>query len=334
MGVDGERPLRQDEYALAGYVDVFEHLRAQLGDAQVRQSLRAAGPSAESVARADKVLRDSLDALRELGAGAEGTMEAIGADAGPASAQHRTALSSLADLCFVARRELQPLAPRLARNDEVATTLESVYRKLRRICARVLALLGPLVGRFVDLTDEQQEIVEVSIAVRRVYTRFRRSLVTTLTDDDSVKRALEAAAASIAQLLTHVDRTDLRLQDVMLIRGLQERIATWFRESGTPDAGRRIHADLLTTSDLLRLVNQRQELRVHDTEVIDTALGLISAGAAARETLIMMLGPLEGMDDELDALRAELARDTGDTLRAIEARLSALRTGPPEGQEI
>ncbi|HSI05093.1 MAG TPA: hypothetical protein VLC93_11465, partial [Myxococcota bacterium] len=228
-----------------------------------------------------------------------------------------------------------PLEPRLVPGDEARTTLEAVYRKLRRICARVLEILGPLVGRSIDITNEQQEIVEVSIAVRRVYTRFRRSLVTSLTDDESVTRALDAAVASITQLLAHVDRTDIRAQDVALITGLRERIATWFRERGSVDAGRRIHADLVTTSDLLRLVNQRQELRVHDAEVIDTALSLVSAGAASREPLLMILGPLDGMDDALDALRAALAAEPSDAvLSAIEARLSTLRSGPPEGQEI
>lgn len=263
------------------------------------------------------MLATCIGVLRELGDVAE---------ASGATPRHKVVLTAIADSCFLARSELKPLLGQLQLGRADDSTIETMFRKMRRICTRVLMLLGPLVGRRVDLTAEHHEIVESSIALRRLYTRFRRSLVP-CDDDAQVPAALDAGAASLAQLLGHVDSHDIRVQDALVFREMLARLLGWVSDSGTPEAGRRLHSDLTALADLLRFVNQRQELQAHDAEVISAALAMSEAGVAMSDALLMMLVPLEGLDDALDAARAQLAASaTEDAASAVRERLRTLST--------
>lgn len=312
----------QESPPLVGYFDVIEGLRA---------ALRATAPRGQSpfidVGAATRILADCIAALRELG----GVADNAAAIAAPPRHGERDALTSIADSCFLAQSELKPLLLELQRAnapDAGLAAVEATFRKLRRICTRLLMLLGPLVDRRVDLTAEQQEIVEASIAVRRLYTRFRRSLVP-CDDDAQVPVALRIGASALSQILNHVSSHDIRVQDAQVFRSMLARVLGWLGDSGSTEAGRRIYSDLTGLADLLRLVNQRQELRAHDAEVIDAALSMCDADPSGGQShaLLMLLVPLEGLDDALDQTRERLTQaGTPESVAAVSERLSALQS--------
>ena len=268
-------------------------------------------------------------ALRDLGARALAALIAIqelddpGADAaddltddawlggdGPTQARRL-----VGDVCFASTLELRRVVRELETAtdaDDLAVAAETARRKLRRGIRAVLEgareagdpdiLGGEHQGR------HQVADLAPALVVRRLYATFRRALREPIDDSpEAMMMAVRYAGGALAALLTSPDYAELRASDRIVLRRLRERVLAWAREKRSVVEGRRILADVATTADLLRDINRRQELRAHDTALLERGAGGPTQDVRA---WIDALAPLTGLDDELDDLLARAHSST------------------------
>jgi hypothetical protein len=282
------------------YFDSLDATRTAVRGIDLRALLGESARSHASVAMTR--ISESTMLLRELGAVCEESKDA--------SADVQGVLNAIADVCFIAQTELNALSSQLRRCEERPDTAvvvaESAYRKLRRITSRTQWLLAPLVGRSADVSEQEQDIVEGGLIVRRLYSAFRKALVPCTDEDASVLPALRSGAQALTALLTDSGSFELRVQDYQILVGLQDRIRAWVRSNGPIAEARRIYADLSAFAELTRTVNNRQELRTHDALMLDTVLRdafpTMLGDEHAQARLFFALTDLDGLDDMLDAL--------------------------------
>lgn len=211
----------------------------------------------------------------------------------------------LSDVCFAGLLELSRAAASLSapqRGEEALVNRETALRKLRRALHAVLDVAeasGALPPGTTARRRHQADLGE-SLAVRRLYAHFRRQLRRPERDcPDAVLAALRYAAGALATLIASPEYAYARLSDRALLRRLQERLLAWARGSRPVDAGLQLLDDVWTSADLLRGVNQRQELRAHDLQLarsLSAELGAEPGGWLAR------LRALFGLDDRIDAV--------------------------------
>ena len=235
------------------------------------------------------------------------------------------------DMCFAARGELRradrALRPCEANHEDRLAACEAAHRKLRRALAAVLAAIGRARERTFPVLVMLGADVDAAIAVRRMYTKFRRSLPPCdPADHASVRRALRYVAVSLAVMVGSSDFGDARTQDRALILKLQSRILRWARDGSSDADGVLLHKDIVTTADLLRSINLRQELAAHDREMLAQAAAALAAGdpAVAIAGALPALRALEGREDALDALTSDALRHppTPDLVAALRAVVS------------
>jgi hypothetical protein len=293
---------------------------------------------------ADSALLASLFALRDLA----GEVAAI---ANEASEQHSTLVvdhmrgllvrtlellnglmqlepdPSVGDLCFAGGMELKRVLRELvsAQTDDARiVAAEAARRKIRRA---IRATLEAAREAGVDvLGGEHQGRHQVAdlacaLAVRRLYARFRRGLRRPSDDSpDAVLAAVRYAGGAIATLVSAPDFADVRVSDRAVIRRLRERALNWARHDRGAVTGLHLLEDVWTCGDLLRGINQRQELQAHDAALIALALRGPDDSVAAWFALI---DPLYGLDDAVDRI-LESAQAGGDLDRLVPDALVAL----------
>ncbi len=236
------------------------------------------------------------------------------------------------NLAFAARSELRRAERRLVApgddHDARVTACESARRKLRRAVHALLGAIGAALGRDFALGGLDVE-VETAVSVRRLFAKFRRSLPPCdPAEPAQVRRALRFAAVSLAVMVGDPDFSELRAPDRQLLLQLQARILGWARAGASDAEGLRLYQDLQTAADLLRAINQRQELVAHDRGVLARVARELAAPAPARDRLaaaLPLLRGLAGRDDELDRLvQAAAAADApAAVLDQLRAQLEA-----------
>lgn len=212
----------------------------------------------------------------------------------------------LADVCFAGALELKQSAQALAcakTADDLQVGVETGLRKLRR-AIRATVAAAQLNG--IELTEGKQLRsrdsfdLEASLAVRRLYAQFRRALRPVENDTQpAVLTALRYAAGALATLMSSPDYERARVSDRRLLRRLQQRVLLWARSARDVERGLELLHDVWTSADLLRGINRRQELRVHDAALVSE---LSTAPGADSSAWLHRFAGLEGLDDELDAL--------------------------------
>lgn len=255
-------------------------------------------------------ISESSSLLKELGSVCESSTERAPSD------DVRGTLNAIADVCFIAQTELNALEAQLrrceARPQVAVVVAESVYRKLRRIASRTQWLLAPLVGRSADVSEQELDIVEGSIIVRRLYSAFRKAL-SPVDGDATILPAMRSGAQALTALLSDPRSSELRVQDYQALVALQDRVKTWIRSSAPLHEARNILSDLFAFAELTRMVNRRQELRSHDAVMLDCVLRdafpTMLGDEIAKENLLYALDAIEGLDDMMDALAARLRVD-------------------------
>ncbi len=255
---------------------------------------------------------------------------------GVASSLEDELWQQVGNLAFAGRSELRRAERTLvaaASPADLVVACESARRKLRRAIHAVLEVTGHALGRAFDVDPVDAE-VEAAVAVRRMYAKFRRSLPRCDAGDaGQVRRALRYAAVSLAVMVGAADFSETRVQDRQLLLGLQARILAWARAGSTEAAGAQLYQDLLTAADLLRAINQRQELVAHD-RLIEARLAQILAGAGDAETQLATIQPLlaelTGRDDGLDDLvaRAGTEATARDVVAGVRGWLAAAGAYP------
>jgi hypothetical protein len=249
-----------------------------------------------------------------------------------------SASPKLADVCFAGVLELNRAAQELTHarsDDDVLVALETAVRKLRRALRAVIETA--LSSGETELTFGEQLRgrdgfdLESTLAVRRLYAEFRRSLrrPQDLTAE-AVLTALRYAAGGLATLMSSPAYARARISDRRLLRRLQERLLLWARSGRAVTSGLELLDDVWTCADLLRDINRRQELEVHDVALIRQ----LTCGASdTSERWLDQLEPLFGLDDALDLLidqsRVDPPHDIVRQLRARLALLSCPVTGSP-----
>lgn len=232
------------------------------------------------------------------------------------------------DVCFTARGELRraerPIRHVEAPHEDRLAACEAAHRKLRRALAAVLSALGRARNRTFPELAEMSAAAETAAAVRRMYAKFRRSLPPCDPGmPSSVRRALRYSAVSLAVMVGNSDFGDARTPDRVLILNLQRRILRWARDGASDADGVRLYMDIVTAADLLRSINHRQELAVHDQHMLREAIRALTDDdpAAAIAAALPALRAIAGRDDALDALVAVALRDppTREIVMALRA---------------
>ncbi|MEM6794433.1 MAG: hypothetical protein AAF725_10665, partial [Acidobacteriota bacterium] len=185
--------------------------------------------------------------------------------------------------------------------------------------------------------------IKDSLETRRLYGQFRRAIHRPgePQDLDEVTAQLRGAAHRIAILRDRKIYPFLRIYDRVPIRRLQKRIQAWLEEAWDPAVaaererqGRQLLSDLVSFAELLKQINNREDLREHDRR---TAMRLHRVFFESKNSPGSLepghLGDLElllGRDDELDALVLDPSRHSVEGLRAPLGRLLAQLNQPFE----
>jgi hypothetical protein len=234
------------------------------------------------------------------------------------------------DVCFVASFELGRVLQTLEREAEDeprAIAAETGLRKLHRILGAVLGSAERLSGSALPATEplrrRARAELDSSLAVRRLYVAFRRSLRRPRDNTrEGVLEALRYAAGGLATIAASPHYAAVRLSDRALLRRQRERLLDWAHAGKPTQAGVQLLEDIFTCADLLRDINRRQELREHDRSLMRE---LVGDTTRAREEWLVKLERLAGLDDTLDALTAELQKSSGSgPVLDIVVRLSLL----------
>lgn len=233
----------------------------------------------------------------------------------------------LANVCFAGALELTRVLRELDSAHEISDMLvaaETARRKLLRAARAVLDAADDVVDDEPAWRHEGSDL-GAALVVRRLYSRFRRSLRRAAGDDaEAVLGAVRYAAGALATLVTSPAYAEARISDRTLLRRLHARTLGWAREDRGVTSGRQLLDDVWTTADLLRGINQRQELRAHDAAASVVAM---QGPGDSPDRWRTALDALVGLDDELDGLveRALEPCDPRLVADAIRARLIQLR---------
>jgi hypothetical protein len=240
------------------------------------------------------------------------------------------ALPKLADVCFAGVLELNRAAQELqhaSSEDDVLVALETAARKLRRALRAVLETA--LLSGETELTGAEQLRgrdgfdLESTLAVRRLYAAFRRSLRRPQGETaEAVLTALRYAAGGLATLMSSPAYERARISDRRLLRRLHERLLLWARSGRAVPSGLELLDDVWTCADLLRDINRRQELKVHDAALIRQ---LTCSASDPSEHWLDQVEPLFGLDDALDLLIDQShVQPSPNLVRQLQARLARL----------
>ncbi|MGC4093731.1 MAG: hypothetical protein QM756_38690 [Polyangiaceae bacterium] len=233
----------------------------------------------------------------------------------------------IADICFAGAFELRRVRRRLLEahgHEAELVSAESARRKLRR-AVRAVLVAGKHGGDAQSSAFAEQDRAELqaALSVRRLYARFRSSLRRPSDETaEAVLSALRYAVGALALLVGSPEYEQVRTADRLLLRRLRDRALGWARNGQPRDAGLELLQDAWTAADLLRGINQRQELRLHDVQLVAE---LMSENAVEPSGWFARLDPLLGLDDTLDALiergrtgaSLELAAEAVDRLRLL-----------------
>lgn len=235
------------------------------------------------------------------------------------------AARDVADLAFMARLGLRWRVDQalglLSADDPwlVIGQCSSARREVIKSCTAVDVAICRYAGFESDNLQFLMSEISRSLEVRRCYTRLRGEL--TRDKDETARgllRRLRLAATALTKLTGSDIYPDLRVSDRQQIRSLQTRILDWLRQhQGAPDGGVRpavrLITDLLGFAELLQAVNNRSELRDHDTRVVRHAIASISALPDEHKfAAVEDVESLCGLDPEFDRLLAEPGRPVGD----------------------
>lgn len=214
-------------------------------------------------------------------------------------------------LCFAVRHELGPVRDQLtsaaASHDQRLVACDRARRKLRRSLVGLGEALARSAGRAFTVEDELNDNVQVAVAVRYLYVKFREALPECAEDagTDEVTRALRRAATALAMLLGDDDFGEVRVADQMLLKSLQRRTLAWGRNPDRRE-GLRLYGDIRSAAELLRAINLRQELQAHDTQLLVQLQDELGRGEdadpAGLQRLAGRMRALRGLDDGLDDL--------------------------------
>jgi hypothetical protein len=240
----------------------------------------------------------------------------------------------LCDTAFMAQAELRQHQLRLLahRGDGDVQEMISACGAALRAIQKSLYAVEPLLCELEQLAHFLPSHLETSLQVRRHYRKlWSFALLVGDVTPESARGALRGAGTRIAILTGSDVYSLLREDDRFYIRELQVRILAWLREGTDPVAGIRIWQDFSLFVEILRQVNLREELILHDREVLVSAARLLEQrGDSALEEVHRQLRAVLGIDDALDEaiLRRAPAKVLVSDLRRAALQLGAVLAEP------
>lgn len=209
------------------------------------------------------------------------------------------------DIAFIAasqlRRKAAELEGALASRSEgaraearLADTLSSCLRHVLKATSTVEPILAATYGLQPRLSGDEERVR--SLAIRRAYTQFRRSVADLAPD----AAGIAAAAQALTALCADASARDFRPSDRVEIDAL---IARRRSASGDDVALGRWLGDVLAFASMLRAVDRREVLLTHDLaalpEVIEHVRSLVREG---RPVLRGHLDRIRGIDDTVESM--------------------------------
>lgn len=268
------------------------------------------------VTKVREVMVEAVDLLRELSdvydqvSASEGDAAGDGLQDIGAQISAELAAREIASLAFAGRSQIAETRDALAAAVEsrqfwvVASHADTGLRRIGKALIAVEGAIREYEG--LPAVDRQWVDLEVSFEIRRLYGQFRRAVLRGKGDaaGDEQVAEFKSIARRISILRDLKIYPFMRIDDRLAIRKLQKRILAWL-EKETPDqeAGRRLWQDLVSFARLLVKVNEREELRQHDRQLISRLNNLFQSPrppAALTTTQQTELENLTGLDDELD----------------------------------
>lgn len=164
--------------------------------------------------------------------------------------------------------------------------------------------------------------LEVALATRRTYAKLRvRVRSVGEPRGDTFYAQLRSIGTALAVVVGSRGYASLRIRDRMQLRDLQRQLIEWFQSDRDPVTGRRLWQDLDGFVDLLVDVSKRQELKEHDSRVIDDALAALEGAEGVAIETAAFLEALYGLDDEIDLLLYGRERANAGVWRSALARV-------------
>lgn len=222
-----------------------------------------------------------------------------------------SSVAALDDIVFLVLLELRQRSERLRRLTERSAPLailgesDSALRRIRKACGAVDAALSAFDGQPASL-QFASELAD-SLAVRRVYARFRAFVASSRVEDpESLVATLRSVAARLDVLADSEVASRLRVRDRLQIIELRERVIDWLAigEGRRVLDGERLWQDIVGFSEMLALVNRRQELVDHDRAVCRCLVSDLESLSVERRR--ELLDALVGLDPQLDVLVGSL----------------------------
>jgi hypothetical protein len=279
-----------------------------------------------------EIRQDLLPEISWLLDAAHEAVESIGAMEPPG--RHRSAWDDLHDLCSVTDMVLAEKAQslKIPRSDAgVWSSLGAAEWALAEVRNAILSIERHLAAAYgLESRTEAVDPLAESLETRRLLTELRRAVLAPIESLDGSgeppREALRAADAAFGRLMDDERRRRLRIDDLLHVRRIRERIEdVIFASPGsagdTDLEAERLLTDVRSFAVLLADVNHREELVAHDRAVLAEATETLEATPSPTpppETL-EALATLFGRDDALDSLLA------GDEPVDGEALLDAVR---------
>jgi hypothetical protein len=179
--------------------------------------------------------------------------------------------------------------------------------------------------------------LEEAVEVRRFYWELRRLILGGgEPEDDQIASRLRNFTAVIETFKTRPVFNHIRIWDRIQMFRLSDRVEQWLElgEARLLVDGRRLWQDLTSFAELLTEINNRQELREHDRDLIELALINIGQGASHEvqltKVLALKLRTMIGFDGALDELLLEPKGTSVDQWEEVLCTLRARITGSDE----
>jgi hypothetical protein len=237
----------------------------------------------------------------------EGLRFGLTVDGAPTRQPRSRWSNTVGDLAFVAALELRPRLERLRRHTagsdgwELVCDCGSALRRLRRSLGALEVALSH--ARGVAPRSSFEAELRVSLEVRRLYRQLwdfvaqHRAL-----DASNVREALRGAGVHCAALVGRTMYGHLRERDRYELRLLQKRILNVLLQEDDPRACLRVWEDFAGFVEMLRQINNRQELREHDRAALQRAEAHLASAQLA--DALEALRTVAGLDERLDAAAA------------------------------
>lgn len=222
----------------------------------------------------------------------------------PAPAVVRSPVAVAGDVAFMAQAELRHHQQRLGLHRAAADAQEMISEcgSALRAIQKSLYAIEPWLCELEKIPCFLPSHLATSLQVRRHYRKlWHFATVTGDVTAQTVRAALRGAGTRISILAGSEVYSLLREDDRFYIRELQLRILDWLRDGTDHNAAIRIWQDFALFVEILRQVNLREELIVHDRDILFGAADeLLARGEEAVPEVSEALHSILGIDDALD----------------------------------